>query len=254
MFSFNGQRMNRFETVVVSDVHLGARNSRTTEFLQFLDRVEADRLIIAGDLFDSPRVDRLRPGDLLVLRMLRRISRQTELVWLRGNHDPDGEFAHAVLGLEQREEMTLAVGNRRYLVVHGDRWDRSLELPRLVIGSADAIYRGCQWLDPTHQLARSLKRRSKRFCQVVEALRCAALREARQRRFDGVILGHTHVANDHSEYQLHFLNSGCWTERPTSYVGIRGDRARQYFWDAALVGQQLPAGLDPETAALATVN
>ena len=45
--------MLKFEAVVVSDLHLGARNSRTYDFLLFLESLETDRLISAGDIFGS---------------------------------------------------------------------------------------------------------------------------------------------------------------------------------------------------------
>ncbi|MBX7165212.1 MAG: UDP-2,3-diacylglucosamine diphosphatase [Pirellulales bacterium] len=224
--------MRSFETVVVSDLHLGARNSRAAEFIDFLGRVAISRLIVAGDLFQCPRLSRpLGEADAEVLSILRRLADAGDAVWIRGNHDPHADFAWAVLGLPQCDEVNLAVGEKNYLVTHGDRWDRAMELPKLIVDGADAIYRGVQMLDRSHALARMLKRGSKHFCRVVQRLRNRAIDESEQRGYDGVILGHTHVAEEYSERGIHYLNSGCWTERPATYVGVQAGRARLYRWN-----------------------
>ena len=58
-----------------------------------------------------------------------------------------------------------------------------------------------------------------------------AVEEARRRRLDGVIVGHSHVARDVRVDGVHYLNSGCWTEKPASFIGIRGGDAKHYSWD-----------------------
>jgi UDP-2,3-diacylglucosamine pyrophosphatase LpxH len=45
--------MVNFDAVVVSDLHLGARNSRGTNFLRFLHTIRCQRLVLAGDLFND---------------------------------------------------------------------------------------------------------------------------------------------------------------------------------------------------------
>lgn len=224
--------MQRFDTVIVSDLHLGARNSRAAEFLDFLTDLRCDRLILAGDVFDNPGLRGLTPLHVGVLARLRRLAAKHEVIWIRGNHDPAPEFCTAVLGVEFRNEYLLSAHGRRYLVCHGHAWDRSIELPWIVVEGADAIYRGAQQLDPTHRLARQLKRKSKWFCGAVNAIRRRAIWAARRRGLDGVIIGHSHVASEVRWRDVHYVNCGCWTERPAGYVGVRGDHVRQYAWDA----------------------
>jgi len=234
--------MQHFEIVVVSDLHLGARNSRAGEFLDFLSRVACDLLVVNGDLFECPRLGRrYRDEEAQLLRALRRRSEAGTLVWLRGNHDPLPEFAWSILGLEPRDELVIDVGPLRYLVAHGDRWDKALDLPRLVIEGADVIYRGAQILDRTHLLARMLKRRSKHFCRVVERVQTSAVAAARARKLDGVILGHTHLVGDVQCGDVHYLNSGCWTEKPSTFVGIADGQARACTFDTGLIGQWIAA-------------
>jgi hypothetical protein len=94
-----------------------------------------------------------------------------------------------VLGIEAADDTVIDVDGLQYLVCHGHQRDTALELPGAILRTADAIYRTCQWLDPSHRLARRLKRSSKRFMNSVENLRCWAIAEAQLRSFGGVILG-----------------------------------------------------------------
>ncbi|CAK9101476.1 3-diacylglucosamine diphosphatase [Durusdinium trenchii] len=226
--------MQKFDEIVVSDLHLGARNSRGSDFVGFLKQVSTRHLIIAGDLFDSPRLRRLREGDVAVLKALRDLTERCRVTWIRGNHDPEDGWAQAVLGLDVCDEAILHSAQGRYLVTHGDRWDHSMEMPGLVVDAADMIYRGAQLIDRSHGLARMLKRRSKHFCRVIELLKRRARIEARRRGMTGIVLGHTHVAEDERRRGVHYLNSGCWTERPATFVALRAGVAATYIWDEQL--------------------
>lgn len=220
-----------FDAVVVSDLHLGARNARHGDFLEFLNWVRTPLLILAGDIFDRPNLDRFTPDDVRVFDTLRAFGTENRVVWLRGNHDPSLEWFWAVLGLTAHDETTLEIGSQTYMVCHGHEWDASIALPWLIVEGADAVYRFAQRLDRSHQLARRLKRGSKRFCRTVDKLRQSAVEEARGRGLAGVILGHTHVASETWVDGVHYLNCGCWTERPSGFVGVRGNRVRRYFWE-----------------------
>ena len=68
---------------------------------------------------------------------------------------------------------------------------------------------------------------------------------ARQRDLGGIILGHSHVAHDIFVNGVHYLNAGCWTERPSAFVGIRDGKAHGYYWQSAtLPPQRLPVQTD----------
>jgi UDP-2,3-diacylglucosamine pyrophosphatase LpxH len=43
---------------------------------------------------------------------------------------------------------------------------------------------------------------------------------ARAENLEGIITGHTHYAEDVIMDDVHYLNSGSWTESPCSYVTI----------------------------------
>src|SRR5262249_42790438 len=154
--------------------------------------------------------------------------RSRELVLLRGNHDHD-EPANGVsgvngrngfgqrdvlptlLGVPMQEEYKLEVGGRRYLVLHGDRFDPTLNYP-VVTEVAEWCYQLSQKMN--RKLAKWLKKKSKRWGGVLEWVRCQSAAHARKLGFEGVLTGHTHYADDTHIGETHYVNSGCWTELP----------------------------------------
>lgn len=218
------------QTLIVSDLHLGARNSRTADFLAFLDQVATDRLIVNGDLFDRPNLRGMSAEHFQVLEALREHARRSRLDWIVGNHDPDPQWFRDVLRVEAVEETILEVSGQRYLVCHGHRFDPALQLPRLIVQGAEAVYRLAQWMDDTHGVARRLKQGSKRFLHVVEQVRRQAAAYAAERNCNGVILGHTHLSEESRESDIHYVNGGCWTERPGGFVAVADGRIVRGHW------------------------
>ncbi|HEX5269713.1 MAG TPA: UDP-2,3-diacylglucosamine diphosphatase [Gemmataceae bacterium] len=221
-------------TLIISDLHLGARNSRTDLIAELLEG-DFDRLVLNGDTVDAPDLRRFRPRDWRVIDALRTAARSRELVLVRGNHDVParGDPARAagllsgLLGTELRNEYALDVGGEPYLVVHGDRFDVTINLT-WVGDVADLIYRGVQRL--SRPAARALKAGSKHVCGVAGAVQGGALAYARERGFAGVITGHTHFHHDEHIDGLHYLNTGCWVDHPCSYVQVQDGVARLRHW------------------------
>jgi UDP-2,3-diacylglucosamine pyrophosphatase LpxH len=222
------------KTLIVSDLHLGARNSRTDLIAGLLEE-DFDRLVLNGDTVDRPDLRRFRPCDWRVIDDLRGVARSRELVLVRGNHDvPDhGDRERAtnlltgLLDTELRDEYVLDVGGDRYLVVHGDRFDVTMNLT-WVGDAADLVYQGVQRV--SRSAAHFLKASSKHVCGVVGAVQRGALAHARQRGFAGVITGHTHFHHDEFIDGLHYLNTGCWVDHPCTYVEVNGRAARLRHW------------------------
>ena len=45
--------MKKWKTVIMSDLHLGARQSQTDKILKFLEENQSDKLILNGDIIDG---------------------------------------------------------------------------------------------------------------------------------------------------------------------------------------------------------
>ena len=122
------------------------------------------------------------------------------------------------------------VGAKRYLVVHGDQFDGTMNMTWLG-DVADWCYRGIQQL--SMPLAHWVKGASKHLCGVVEAVQRRGVEFARQRGYSGIIVGHTHFCRDEYLEDLHYLNTGCWVDWPFTYVRVSADVAVLCHWGQA---------------------
>jgi UDP-2,3-diacylglucosamine pyrophosphatase LpxH len=229
-------------TLIISDLHLGARNSRSDVLRHLLDE-DFDRLILNGDVIDRPDSTRFSRADWRVVTRLQAVARERRLIVIRGNHDvlpgPDNgrgstSFLAGLLGVPVRSEYEVTAAGERYLVVHGDQFDCTMNLT-WVGDVADWCYGTIQRM--SRRLAHTVKRASKHVCGVVRAVEDGALAEARRRGFAGVITGHTHFCHDSAHDGIHYLNTGCWVDSPCSWVRINADGARLLKWGESAVPQ-----------------
>lgn len=223
-------------TLILSDLHLGNKHCSTALLEDVLDRERFDRLVLNGDTLQSVNLRKLSGVHWKLVERFRSIAREREFILLRGNHDHETDFnphldganppmgTHQVLpgllGVPMREEYFLDIGSRKYLLLHGDRFDPTLRYPAF---TEMAVF--CYHLTTriNKKLAKWLKKKSKRWSGVLEIVRRLAIAHAQERNFDGIITGHTHFSEDLHEDEIHYVNSGCWTEYPCSYVTVDGD-------------------------------
>ena len=178
-----------------------------------------------------------------VVDRLQEIAQGGGLVLVRGNHDGvagDDQYFGSLdvlaelLGTEMHEEYELRLARGRYLVLHGDRFDQTLNLT-WVGNTADWCYNRIQRLSrPT---ARWLKGRVKHWGGVVASVQRGAIPYARTRGYVGVITGHTHFPEDDLADGFHYLNSGCWVDCPCTYIRVEDGHARLAYWGEKLAQQ-----------------
>jgi UDP-2,3-diacylglucosamine pyrophosphatase LpxH len=230
-------------TLIISDLHLGACNSNTAAIDDLLGS-RFDRLILNGDVLDHHDVRRYTSAHWSILNRLRRLAERNRVILIRGNHDADPgwegtehgkqQLVSGLVGCELRESIDLRVNGLKYLVTHGDRFDRTMNLT-WVGNVADMIYRGVQRIN--RPAARWLKAQSKKRCGVVDAVRKIAVDHARAAGYDGVILGHTHFPADEiapGVRDIHYLNSGCWVDEPCHYIEVTDERMAVRVWPHAV--------------------
>src|SRR2546429_530086 len=84
-------RKARGRTLFLSDIHLGFKRARTRELNEFLQGVEAECIVLVGDIVDALSMARRffwSPEHTQIVRTL--LARQragTRLVYIPGNHD-----------------------------------------------------------------------------------------------------------------------------------------------------------------------
>ncbi len=79
----------QYDTVILSDLHLGSETSRAEEAIEVLRRLRFRRLILLGDIFCDLNFGRLKKHHWHFLSYIRKLSnpkRGVEVVWVEGNH------------------------------------------------------------------------------------------------------------------------------------------------------------------------
>ena len=228
------------DAVILSDLHLGSHNCEAKKIAHFLERlvegeIRTQRLILNGDVFDSFDFRRLSKKHWRVLSLLRKLSDQLEIIWLCGNHDGSAEFVSHLLGVEVMDDYILESGERRILVLHGHIFDDFLDNHPILTWIGDCIYFFLQWIDRTHALARRAKYGSKVFLRSARKIEEGSIELARKRDCHAVCCGHTHSACASTEQNVHYFNSGCWTELPCSYLTVTMGNVRVHTFEAETV-------------------
>src|SRR5215475_1028555 len=117
-----------FDTLILSDVHLGSEISRARDALSLLKSTSFRRLILLGDIFNDLNFRRLRKHHWQFLSEIRKLSnpkRNVEIIWVEGNHDRGlSELMAQLVGVRVYEEYQWEFGGRRYMAVHGHQFDR----------------------------------------------------------------------------------------------------------------------------------
>jgi UDP-2,3-diacylglucosamine pyrophosphatase LpxH len=241
------------ENVLISDIHLGSDVCQADDLCHLLKDIDPEvtrRLIIVGDIFDSIDLRRLKKHHWKVLSHIRRLADKIEIIWLAGNHDGPAEIVSHFLGVEVYAEYVLESGNKKFFITHGHKYDKFINERPFLTSVADFFYHWLQKLDRSHYIARMAKRNSKHYLRNTEVVRAEATEEAAQKGCEGAVCGHTHFA-EITEVEIKgkkviYCNTGCWTERPTTYLIIENGIPRLEVYekkDAVQCGGDL--GLQP---------
>ena len=73
----------KYKAIIVSDLHLGTKDSKTKEFIEFLDSHPTDLLILNGDIVDGWALNRgskWKKQHTKVLTKLLKLSHKTKII------------------------------------------------------------------------------------------------------------------------------------------------------------------------------
>lgn len=242
------ERRGVVRTLFISDIHLGCRHSQAGPLLELLERFEPEQVYIVGDFIDGWKLRnrwRWLPVYDDVIRRLMELKRQgTQLFYTPGNHDNflRGFLANfGVVDIQDQFVHTAADG-RRYVVMHGDQFDKVEQEKQwlsLVASYAYDVLLTANWLgnrlrgkkhDP-YAFCAGVKARVKRLVTHVSDFEDQLLQSAEESDCDGVICGHIHVPRIEEIGKVAYLNTGDWVENCSALVEfsdgsfdlIRGD-------------------------------
>ena len=234
--SVRGGRMS-VRTLFLSDVHLGFRHARARELNEFLHDIEAECIVLVGDIIDALSLARrafwTSAHTQVVRTLLARQRAGTRLIYIPGNHDERlGMLAQMLRGQFEvhREWVHRTARGERLLVLHGDQFDAAMVCPRWLSRVGDLLHGVTLGVNhqvnnmrrafgrPYWPLAEWLKLRIGTSLRYIEQFeRLAALHAARF-GYDGVVCGHIHRANLRDIAGTLYGNTGDWVESCTALI------------------------------------
>ena len=229
--------VTRYRTIWISDVHLGTKHSQVEPLLEFLRDHECRYLYLVGDFIDGWQ---LRSKwhwkdsyNVLIQKLLRKSRKETEVIYLTGNHD---EFLEQFLNMNfgsvrlTREVIHTAANGKRYLVLHGHQFDGLTKFNRVLEKLGTRLY---DWILDFNlhfnrvrrslgfgywSLAAYLKFKAKSAVKYVTEYEETIVQMARKHNVQGVICGHIHRAETKTIAGVEYLNCGDWVESCTALV------------------------------------
>lgn len=208
--------MNKY--LIVSDIHLGDKNSKPEILLKILKKYKAKTIVIAGDLFDHHNLNRLKKSHWKVLSKLRKLSKKQKVIYLIGNHCfLKAEFMSILLGLDCKDELVVELNNQKILIIHGDIFDIFFTRYKWITNFVVRLYYVFRHYTPfADDLFRLLKNRTNNFIEKAGDMKKNALRYIKFNHYNKIICGHSHIA----EYDDIYINTGSFCEKECSFVII----------------------------------
>lgn len=226
-----------YKTIFLSDVHLGTYDCKIDEVNHFLKHTHCEKLVLNGDIIDGWSLAR-RGGwtdqhTRFVRLVLKKVEKQdTEVVYLRGNHD---DFLERCLPLffgkiKVVNEHIHDSSRGNYLVVHGDGFDAVTINHKWLAVLGDIGYQTLLRINRVYNryrswrgkeyfsLSKAIKARVKSAVSFVGKYEEQLQNLARKRGCSGIICGHIHTPDDKMVSDIHYLNSGDWVESLTAIV------------------------------------
>ena len=221
----------KHQAIIVSDLHLGTKDSKAEEFIEFIEKNPTDLLILNGDIVDGWALNRgtkWKKQHTKVISKLLQLSNKTRIIWIRGNHD---EFIQEFIGthlgaIEIREDYKLDINNtmESYYIFHGDVIDVFITKYKWLSKIGSVGYDFALWLNriyntyrkwrklPYISISQKIKESVKVATNYVNDFEVTALSMATKKGCNGVICGHIHQPADRMIDGKRYLNSGDWIE------------------------------------------
>jgi UDP-2,3-diacylglucosamine pyrophosphatase LpxH len=224
-----------YKTIVISDVHLGIKDSKAKELVSFLKDHRCEKLILNGDIIDGWQLKKSGSWKKKHTKFFRIILKAMEkqkmkVVYLRGNHD---DFLEQILPFE--------IGNfsivndyihescgKRYYVIHGDIFDTITTRMPWLSKLGDVSYTFLLWMNrnynhyrerrglPYYSLSQVIKNKVKSAVSYISDYETQLSEVAKRKKCDGIICGHIHQPANKMIGDIHYLNSGDWVESLTA--------------------------------------
>jgi UDP-2,3-diacylglucosamine pyrophosphatase LpxH len=212
-------------TLILSDLHLGAETSHAREATRVLKENRFQRLILLGDIFADLNFARLTKDHWKFLGLIRKLSnpkRNIEVVWVEGNHDHGlTDIMSHLVGVRVYQDYRWQYAGLRHLAIHGHQFD-GFQVSNVRLNKVGtSLYLQLQKLDfKSKPVARMIDRLNTRWLRMSSKVSAGALNYARQHEADRIFCGHTHQAMQAQEGGIYYYNSGGWVDSHLTYLTV----------------------------------
>jgi UDP-2,3-diacylglucosamine pyrophosphatase LpxH len=223
-----------YKVVIMSDLHLGMKDSSPKKILEFLDSIHTDLLILNGDIIDMDALKRgskWRNKHTKVIMKLLDMSRDTDIIYIRGNHDSDLEdvYGYKFGNIKFMDEYIYNHDDKKMLIFHGDKIDVTVKYKFLSqIGSIgydlalrlNTLYNEYRMRTgkPYYSISKWIKSNVKNAISFINDFEINACEYAKTVHCDGVICGHIHIPSAKVINGIEYYNSGDWVENFSALV------------------------------------
>jgi UDP-2,3-diacylglucosamine pyrophosphatase LpxH len=257
-----------FDTVILSDLHLGSEVSRAKTALELLKGISFSRLILLGDIFCDLNFRRLKKEHWQFLGYIRKLSnpkRGVEVVWVEGNHDHGlSDVMSHLVGIEVYQQYLWEFGGIRHLAIHGHQFDGFVLKNGPVSRILTAIHLQFQKFSfGKKRVVGFLERFDTTWLRLSSKVKAGAFCHAKRYAAERVFCGHTHEAMQATRDGIDYFNSGSWTQARPTFITIDEEGVRIHEYQeriddhhpgeersevaAALTDLDHPAGLHQDT-------
>jgi UDP-2,3-diacylglucosamine pyrophosphatase LpxH len=235
--AISSRPIRHHRTIFISDTHLGTRGCKAEALADFLAHNECQTLFLVGDIVDGWQLKRRwfwnEAHGQVVAQILRKVDGGTRVIFVPGNHD---EFARDYAGrlfggIEIiNETVHETAAGKRFLVLHGDRFDGVIACAKWLAHAGDWAYgMALSWNDvlfrarkalglPYWSLSAWLKHKVKNAVEYISRYEECVAAETKKRGLDGVVCGHIHHAEIRMIGDVLYLNDGDWVESCSALV------------------------------------
>lgn len=227
----------QYRAIWISDFHLGTRGCKTEFLLDFLRNHESEYLYLVGDIIDGWRLKKswywTQSHNDVVQKILRKARKGTKVFYVPGNHDEAlRDYTQMQFGgiVVEEEIIHLTADGRRFLILHGDRFDGVVQYAKWLAFLGDKAYEISLVINSLFNFVRRklgysywslsayLKHKVKNAVNFISTFEQTIVDEARRHEVDGVICGHIHKAEIRTIGNILYCNDGDWVESCTALV------------------------------------
>lgn len=230
-----GKSGNYYRYVVISDLHFGSSDSNPKKIMKFLKSMSFDSLILNGDIIDGWKIKRgarIRNKEVDCLKYFLDVSKEKEVIYLRGNHDDFLDHALPInLGnIKISSQHEISIETKRFLVIHGDIFDLISKELKWISKLGDIGYtiliklnklinryrefRGKKY----YSFSKAIKNRVKKAVNYISDFENNLAKLSKSRGFNGIICGHIHHPEIKEIDGIMYYNSGDWVESMSALV------------------------------------